>query len=119
MLTLEICTAVLLLAYCILILFYRKAWKEIPVSQPGITTAQSYPVRVSVIIPARNEEAAIGDCLDALLAQDYPKHLLELIVVDDHSSDDTAAIAAAKGATVVDLSALDGTEPVFSFKKKA
>ncbi len=126
MLTLEICTTFLLLAYCILIMYYRKTWREIPVSQSGIETsqsglgtAQSSPVSVSVIIPARNEEAAIGDCLDALLAQDYPKGLIELIVVDDHSSDNTARLAASKGATVVDLSALDGSEPVFSFKKKA
>lgn len=42
---------------------------------------------VSVIVPARNEVHNIGACVDALLAQDYPE--LEILVVDDRSSDGT------------------------------
>jgi glycosyltransferase involved in cell wall biosynthesis len=45
---------------------------------------------VSVCIPARNEEHAMARCLDAVIASDYPK--LEIIVVDDHSVDDTSAL---------------------------
>src|SRR5512138_3235424 len=65
-------------------------------------------VTVSVIVPARNEEACLGLCLESLLAQarqgttgkpgllDTGQGLLfEIIVVDDHSIDRTAAIAAA------------------------
>lgn len=48
--------------------------------------------RVAVIVPARDEAANIGLCLQSLLAQDYPTDRLALIVVDDHSTDDTAAI---------------------------
>jgi chlorobactene glucosyltransferase len=51
--------------------------------------------RIAVIVPARNEAANIGPCLESLAAQQYPADRLELIVVDDDSSDDTAAIAAA------------------------
>jgi len=47
---------------------------------------------VSIIIPARNEEANIGRCIDSLLAQDYPSDLMEIIVVDDQSDDLTASI---------------------------
>ncbi|MEY3687246.1 MAG: hypothetical protein RIR84_87 [Bacteroidota bacterium] len=47
---------------------------------------------VSIIVPARNEEANIGRCLDGLLAQDYPTGLMEIIVVDDRSEDKTACI---------------------------
>lgn len=47
---------------------------------------------VSIIIPARNEEENIGRCLDSLLMQDYPKDLMEIIVVDDQSTDQTANI---------------------------
>jgi chlorobactene glucosyltransferase len=54
--------------------------------------------RVSVLVPARNEEAHIGDCVRSLLAQDYPD--FEVIVLDDHSTDRTGAILA-------DLSARD------------
>jgi cellulose synthase/poly-beta-1,6-N-acetylglucosamine synthase-like glycosyltransferase len=42
---------------------------------------------VSIIIPARNEEENIGHCLRDLESQDYPLHLVEVIVVNDHSTD--------------------------------
>jgi glycosyltransferase involved in cell wall biosynthesis len=54
-------------------------------------------VRVSVVIPALNEEAAIGG-----VVREIPRHLVdEIIVVDNGSTDRTAEIAAAAGARVV------------------
>lgn len=47
---------------------------------------------VTVIVPARDEEANIRHCLQSLLAQDYPQSRLSVLVVDDHSADATAAI---------------------------
>lgn len=47
--------------------------------------------RVSVLVPARNEERSIGECVSSLLAQDYPD--FELLILDDASTDRTAAIA--------------------------
>jgi glycosyltransferase involved in cell wall biosynthesis len=47
---------------------------------------------ISVIIPARNEEACLADCLTSLVGQARPAY--EIIVVDDHSTDGTRAIAA-------------------------
>src|SRR5262249_45707286 len=47
---------------------------------------------ISVVVPARDEEANIGPCLRSLLAQDYPDDRLHVVVVDDHSADRTAAI---------------------------
>ena len=46
---------------------------------------------VSVIIPARNEEASLGDCLQSLVTQTGVAS--EIIVVDDHSTDRTREIA--------------------------
>jgi len=46
--------------------------------------------RVSVLVPARNEEQNIGSCLQGLSKQDYPNY--EIIVLDDFSEDRTAAI---------------------------
>jgi len=54
----------------------------------------------SIIIPAKNEEAYIGRCLDSILHTDYPRDRFEVLVVDNGSSDRTALIAAAKGASV-------------------
>jgi chlorobactene glucosyltransferase len=48
--------------------------------------------RISVIVPARNEERNIRRCILALLEQTYPNY--ELIVVDDRSNDGTATILA-------------------------
>ncbi len=45
---------------------------------------------VSLLVPARNEEANIEACVRSLAAQDYPQ--LEVIVLDDRSEDDTAAV---------------------------
>lgn len=52
-------------------------------------TPQSHP-RVSVLIPARDEERSIKTCLDSILRQDYPH--MEVRVLDDQSTDGTAAI---------------------------
>jgi chlorobactene glucosyltransferase len=46
--------------------------------------------RVSILVPARNEERSIAACVSSLLAQDYPD--FELIVLDDSSTDRTGAI---------------------------
>ena len=58
--------------------------------QPGSGSARP---TVSILIAARNEEASIGRCLAALAAQDYPRSLWDLTVIDDGSSDRTAEIA--------------------------
>lgn len=60
----------------------------------------SSPPRVSVIIPARNEEALLGRCLGSLISQTGAN--FEIIVVDDHSTDRTREIAASfAGARVI------------------
>jgi succinoglycan biosynthesis protein ExoA len=56
---------------------------------------------VAVIIPARNEAAVIGACLRSLVAQEWPAGRLEVIVIDDGSTDDTGAIARAEGVAVL------------------
>jgi len=50
---------------------------------------------IAVIVPARDEAANIGQCLRALLAQDYPASRFSVLVIDDHSTDATAAIVNA------------------------
>jgi len=52
--------------------------------------AAGYFPRVSVLVPARNEEANIKGCIESLLAQNYPD--FEVLVLDDNSTDQTRAI---------------------------
>jgi glycosyltransferase involved in cell wall biosynthesis len=48
---------------------------------------------VSVIITTKNEEKNIGNCLKSIKEQDYPQNLIEIIVVDNNSTDKTKDIA--------------------------
>lgn len=50
---------------------------------------------VSIVVPAYNESARIMDCIRSLLGQDYPRGLLQVIVVDNGSRDDTFAMLRA------------------------
>ena len=65
---------------------------------------------VSILVPARDEEENIEGCLGGLLAQTYPVE--EILVLDDRSSDGTAAIVRTLGSTrgASHLRLLDGRE---------
>ena len=119
MLHLFIFIAVLLsLLYAVLILYYRDGWLRLPEYRADNTLT---PItKVSILIPARNEEANIGPLLKDIMAQYYPPELMEVIVIDDHSTDRTADITSSfKGVTCISLS--DFTEGKFlnAYKKKA
>lgn len=53
-----------------------------------------------MLIAARNERAVIGQLLDSIHRQDYPADLVDVYVVADNCTDDTAEVAAAHGAVV-------------------
>jgi cellulose synthase/poly-beta-1,6-N-acetylglucosamine synthase-like glycosyltransferase len=73
-------------------------------------------LKISVIIPARNEEENISKLLSSLEKQTYPNHLFEVIVVDDHSTDNTATIVTSYSfAKLIKL----GFDNINSYKKKA
>lgn len=55
---------------------------------------------VSVVIPVKDDSVALRRCLAAVAAQSLPPD--EIIVVDNGSSDDSAQVASAQGATIVD-----------------
>lgn len=86
----------------------------------------SYPVNselhaVSVIVAARNEEESIGRCLHALVKQNYPKDMYEIIVVNDRSSDGTADIVMNMRSKFpfIKLIAIDRMSPHLPPKKNA
>lgn len=64
------------------------------------------PPSVSLLIPARNEQDNLGVLLPSLIVQDYPN--LEIIVLDDHSTDGTRAVAEGFAGQHPKLRVLDG-----------
>ncbi len=56
--------------------------------------------RFAVLVAARNERAVIGDLIRSIKAQNYPQHLIDVFVIADNCTDDTAAVARKAGATV-------------------
>ena len=72
--------------------------------------------KISVVIAARNEEENIGQLLRSLELQTYSNKLFEIIVVDDHSTDNTAAII--ESFAFVKLISLQSGN-INSYKKKA
>lgn len=54
--------------------------------------------KYAVVIAARNEEAVIGNLLDSIAEQDWPRELLTVFVVADNCTDKTAEVARAHGA---------------------
>jgi hypothetical protein len=72
--------------------------------------AQPQPHRVSVLVPARDEQDRIGDCLTALRAQ-QPSNWLEIIVLDDESSDATGSTARAAAQGDARVRVLTGAAP--------
>ena len=54
--------------------------------------------KYAILIPARNESSVIGNLIDSIHYQDYPKELLTIFVVADNCTDNTAEIARSYGA---------------------
>ncbi|MDQ3276757.1 MAG: glycosyltransferase, partial [Bacteroidota bacterium] len=75
--------------YTLLIMFYYRQWKGLKIYQPSASPS----VAVSVIVAARNEAETLPHLLHDLQEQEYPADLLEVIVVDDFSTDTTADLA--------------------------
>ena len=99
--------------YSLLIAYYWQSWKAISDFIPLNTTAST---TISIIIPARNEEKNIGQLFQALQNQTYPTELFEVIVVDDHSTDGTAAIVQQfPSVKLIQLK----EDNINSYKKKA
>jgi cellulose synthase/poly-beta-1,6-N-acetylglucosamine synthase-like glycosyltransferase len=81
---------IICLLYLILIVSYAFFFSK--AIELEITDTIDNPVKVSVIIPARNEAHCIGNILNLLKNQTYPSEFIEIIIVDDDSTDDTYKI---------------------------
>ncbi|HZU01246.1 MAG TPA: glycosyltransferase, partial [Ktedonobacteraceae bacterium] len=84
---------------------YQTLPEVLPIKKQDALPDESYP-GISVIIPARNEEANLSRLLKSVVCQDYP--LYEILVVDDASTDGTAAIVSQYAERRVRLISIDG-----------
>jgi cellulose synthase/poly-beta-1,6-N-acetylglucosamine synthase-like glycosyltransferase len=121
MLMLVIVILGLTLGYVLLILLYKYGWHSQPYSYPAKGLKPS--TKVSVIIPARNEAKNIGNCIRSIMSNNYPTELLEIIVMDDHSTDGTDQIVEEFGKDNIRClrlqDFLEDGEQLNSYKKKA
>jgi cellulose synthase/poly-beta-1,6-N-acetylglucosamine synthase-like glycosyltransferase len=102
--------------YLLLLLYLIKGWNAL--RRPDIKTF-GFTTKVTVLAAARDEEERIHLTIEDILAQDYPKELTEIIIVDDHSTDRTSAIITSYAARGVQLLQLKEDKPLNSYKKKA
>ncbi len=82
----------LALAYLRTVHGYWSAWRRL--SEWQVPPHFSPSVKISVIVPARNEAVKLPACLASIAQQSYPAALFEVLVVDDGSEDGTVALAA-------------------------
>lgn len=75
--------------YVGIMLTYKNEWNEIIETNE---LSENVKTSISIIVPARNEATTISFLLQDILTQNYPKNLFEIIVIDDHSEDETFAI---------------------------
>jgi cellulose synthase/poly-beta-1,6-N-acetylglucosamine synthase-like glycosyltransferase len=73
--------------YAYFFVLYIKHWHSLPYfpKKDGFVPK----TLISVLIPARDEEDNIVQCIQSIVQGNYPEHLFEIIVIDDHSEDST------------------------------
>lgn len=108
----------LLIGYVLLLGWYKNAWLKLRHFKPKPVSGHT---KVTIIIPARNEENNIGRCLESIVQQTYPASLMEVIVADDFSTDGTAQIVrniALPRIRLLELKSHVNEHETNSFKKK-
>src|SRR5688572_28841909 len=89
-----IVTIVFSILYLVMVLYFFIGWVRLKKSQEPITNNQEAQLpSVSIIIPVRNESENIKQCLESIFKQNYPEDLLEVVVIDDYSTDTTLQLA--------------------------
>lgn len=106
---LTIITLLFTVAYVALISYYYSGWRRLRLFVPVPGNLQTL---VTIIIPARNEAHNIKGLLESIDAQNFNKKFLDVIVVDDFSTDNTAAMVRKSGYSYVRLISLADYVPV-------
>ncbi len=104
--------------YICLMRRYLRFWQQIPIWEIPVSFQPT--TKVTVIIPARNEAENIVACLNSVCQQNFPTKLYEVLLVDDHSTDQTGEIAAALNYShlkIITLADYVDRNKIQSFKK--
>lgn len=112
---------VLAIFYCLLILIYFNHFIRLKVfTNYSLLQPKN---RFSIVIPARNEELNIKNCVSSILQNNYPNNLFEIIIIDDFSTDKTSSIVKelqqqCSNIRLIQLEKIT-TGIINSYKKKA
>lgn len=116
----SILTIIFTAAYVALIFYYFVGWMRLRNFSPVNTPLHT---KITVIVPARNEAHNLPGLFDSIDAQHFNTQLLEVIVIDDFSTDNTAAVIRNSGYPYIRLLSLadfvSDQFPVKAYKKKA
>jgi cellulose synthase/poly-beta-1,6-N-acetylglucosamine synthase-like glycosyltransferase len=115
-------TILFLISYSILILYYRKSWLDINNFVQKKNLFKDELPFVSIIIAARNEEKNIGDCIQSIVDQSFPANKFEIIITDDHSTDNTVSVIQSfkkENIRVIHLADFLENKILNSYKKKS
>ena len=117
MIFLQVILYLLLLSYLYIIGYYIVGWNKLAMFSPSDSMPR-HP-SVSIIIPVRNEELHIANLLIDIQAQTYPAEYIEIIVVDDSSTDNTINIIQSLNFPNVKVVPLILDQAINSYKKEA
>jgi len=79
---------------------YQGYYIYVVLKRPPRVFPEADPKRYAVLICARDEEQVLGHLITSIKEQEYPKDLVDIYVLADNCTDDTAKVAAANGAIV-------------------
>lgn len=117
MIFLQVILYLLLLSYLYIIGYYIVGWSKLTSFKASKTLPRT--PSVSIIIPVRNEELHIANLLIDIQAQSYPAENIEIIVIDDSSTDNTISIINALNFPNVKVVSLIVEHAINSYKKEA
>lgn len=69
--------------------------------RPELHAVHAPRSKLTVIVPAHDEELLVGRCVESLLSQSYPRELFHVVVIADNCSDGTQSVARQAGAEVM------------------
>lgn len=87
----------------------------------GVFAKKTYPktdkkLKYGIIIPARNEEAVVGNLIESIRLTNYPQDKLQIFVIAHNCSDKTADIAREMGATVYEYNNMNECTMGYAFR---